>query len=71
MFVPDLTAKNFVVYEDGVPQTIHDVKVTQTPITAVLLLEFAANNWVFIIDMRTFRPTSSSGSCGRTTISPC
>jgi VWFA-related protein len=52
MFVPDLTAKNFVVYEDGVPQTIHDVKVTQTPITAVLLLEFAANNWVFINDMR-------------------
>lgn len=52
MFVPDLTAKNFVVYEDGAPQTIRDVKITQTPITAVMLLEFAANNWVFINDMR-------------------
>jgi VWFA-related protein len=52
MFVPDLTAKNFVVYEDGVPQPIRDVKITQTPITAVLLLEFAANNWIFINDMR-------------------
>lgn len=52
MFVPNLTAKNFVVYEDGVPQAIRDVKVTQTPITAVMLLEFAANSWVFINDMR-------------------
>jgi len=52
MFVPNLTAKNFVVYEDGVQQTIRDVKVTQTPITAVMLLEFAANSYAFIYDMR-------------------
>jgi len=51
-FVPNLTAKNFVVYEDGVPQTIRDVKVTQTPVTAVMLLEFAANNYSFVYDMR-------------------
>jgi len=51
-FVPNLTAKNFVVYEDGTPQTIRDVKVTQTPITAVMLLEFAANSYSFIYDMR-------------------
>jgi VWFA-related protein len=51
-FVPNLTAKNFVVYEDGVPQTIRDVKVTQAPITAVMLLEFAANSYAFIYDMR-------------------
>ncbi|MDR3734482.1 MAG: VWA domain-containing protein [Acidobacteriaceae bacterium] len=52
MFVPNLTAKNFAVYEDGVLQPIRDVKVTQTPITAVMLLEFAANSWAFINDMR-------------------
>ncbi|HEY0309381.1 MAG TPA: VWA domain-containing protein [Acidobacteriaceae bacterium] len=52
MFVPNLTAKNFAVYEDGVRQPIRDVKITQTPITAVMLLEFAANSWAFINDMR-------------------
>ncbi len=52
MFVPNLTAKNFVVTEDGVPQNIRDVKITQTPITAVMLLEFAANSWAFLNDMR-------------------
>jgi len=52
MFVPYLTAKNFVVYEDGVPQSIREVKVTQTPITAVMLLEFAANSYAFVYDMR-------------------
>jgi len=51
-FVPNLTAKNFAVYEDGELQTVRDVKVTQTPITAVMLLEFAANSWAFINDMR-------------------
>jgi len=51
-FVPNLTAKNFAVYEDGVLQPIRDVKITQTPITAVMLLEFAANSWAFINDMR-------------------
>ncbi len=51
-FVDNLTAKNFVVYEDGVPQTIRDVKITQTPITAVMLLEFAATSYPFVYDMR-------------------
>ncbi|HXB61366.1 MAG TPA: VWA domain-containing protein [Acidobacteriaceae bacterium] len=51
-FVDNLTAKNFVVYEDGVPQAIRDVKITQTPITAVMLLEFAATSYPFIYDMR-------------------
>jgi VWFA-related protein len=40
------------VYEDGVRQTVREVKITQTPITAVMLLEFAANSWVFLNDMR-------------------
>src|SRR3984957_19083444 len=43
-FVPGLKAPNFLVLEDGVPQTVTSVRMTQTPITAVMLLEFAATN---------------------------
>lgn len=63
-FVPGLKAGNFLVLEDGVPQTITSVRMTQTPITAVMLLEFAANSYYLINDMqnasysffRTLRP---------------
>jgi VWFA-related protein len=63
-FVPGLKAGNFLVLEDGVPQTITGVRMTQTPITAVMLLEFAANSYYLINDMqnasysffRTLRP---------------
>jgi VWFA-related protein len=51
-FVPGLKAPNFLVLEDGVPQTITSVRTTQTPITAVMLLEFAANSYYFIRDMQ-------------------
>ena len=63
-FVPGLKANNFLVLEDGVPQTITSVRIAQTPITAVMLLEFAANSYYLINDMqnasyyffRTLRP---------------
>lgn len=51
-FVPGLKAGNFLVLEDGVPQTITSVRTTQTPITAVMLLEFAANSYYLIYDMQ-------------------
>jgi VWFA-related protein len=51
-FVPGLKAPNFQVLEDGVPQTITSVRMAQTPITAVMLLEFAANSYYFIQDMQ-------------------
>jgi len=51
-FVPNLKAGNFLVVEDGVEQEVQTVRVTKTPITAVMLLEFAANNWYFIQDMQ-------------------
>jgi len=51
-FVPDLKAGNFLVVEDGVEQEVQTVRVTKTPITAVMLLEFASNNWYFIQDMQ-------------------
>jgi VWFA-related protein len=51
-FVPGLKAGNFLVLEDGVEQKVNTVHIAQTPITAVMLLEFAANSWYFINDMR-------------------
>src|SRR5271156_1252679 len=63
-FVPGLKPANFLILEDGVPQTITSLRIAQTPITAVMLLEFAANSYYLIHDMqnasytffRTLRP---------------
>lgn len=51
-FVPGLKPAQFLVLEDGVEQKVDTVRMTQTPITAVMLLEFAATNWGYIQDMR-------------------
>jgi VWFA-related protein len=51
-FVPNLKQDNFRVYEDGKQQDIANFQVIKAPITAVLLLEFAANSYYFIYDMR-------------------
>jgi VWFA-related protein len=51
-FVPGLRSGNFEVLEDGVPQTINSVRMAKAPITAVMLLEFAANSYYFIRDMQ-------------------
>src|SRR5579871_4928470 len=51
-FVPGLKPANFLVLEDGVEQKVDTARVAQTPITAVMLLEFAANSWSVINDMR-------------------
>jgi len=50
-FIPGLKQENFRVLEDGVPQTISGFNQTKdAPITAVLLTEFAASNYYFIVD---------------------
>lgn len=51
-FVPGLRPANFLVLEDGVEQKVDTVRLTQTPITAVMLLEFAANSYYLIRDMQ-------------------
>ena len=51
-FVPGLKEGNFLVVEDGVEQRVQTVHLAKTPITAVMLLEFAANNYIFINDMQ-------------------
>ena len=51
-FVPGLKAQNFKIVEDGVEQQVQSIRVSKTPITAVMLLEFAANSYAFIYDMQ-------------------
>lgn len=50
-FIPGLKKENFRILEDGVAQPIANFNQTEAPITAVLLVEFAANNSNFIYDM--------------------
>ncbi len=49
-FIPGLKKENFKVFEDGVQQQISGFNQTEAPITAVLLVEFAATNYNFIYD---------------------
>jgi VWFA-related protein len=49
-FVPGLKKDNFRLFEDGSPQQITNFNVSQAPITAVLLIEFASTNYVFMRD---------------------
>jgi len=51
-FVPGLKPSNFRIYEDGVEQKVTGFKRTEAPITALMLCEFAANNYRLIYDMR-------------------
>jgi VWFA-related protein len=45
-FISNLKKENFKVYEDGVPQTISNFAISDAPITAVLLVEFANLGYV-------------------------
>jgi VWFA-related protein len=49
-FIPGLKKDNFRIYEDGVQQNVSNFEVSQAPITAVLLVEFAATNYYFMVD---------------------
>ena len=49
-FVPGLKKDNFKIFEDGVPQQVTNFNVTQAPITAVLLVEFASTSYSFLVD---------------------
>jgi VWFA-related protein len=49
-FISNLKEDNFKVYEDGVQQKISNFTISQAPITAVLLTEYASTNWYFMID---------------------
>ena len=49
-FIPNLKENNFKLLEDGVPQKISNFDISQAPITAVLLVEFASTNYYFMVD---------------------
>lgn len=51
-FVPGLKPENFLVVEDGVEQNVTSLRLTKTPITAVMLLEFASTSYPFVRDMQ-------------------
>jgi VWFA-related protein len=46
----DVAEQHFKVWEDGVPQKIQSITISKAPITAVLLVEFAATNYNFMYD---------------------
>lgn len=51
-FIPGLKKEDFRVLEDGAPQKVLNFsQSSDAPITAVLLVEFAANHYRFIYDM--------------------
>jgi len=49
-FIPNLKKDNFKILEDGVPQNISNFNVSEAPITAVMLIEFASTNYYFMVD---------------------
>ena len=49
-FVPGLKKDNFRLFEDGAQQQISSFNVSKAPITAVLLVEFAATRYSFMLD---------------------
>lgn len=49
-FIPGLQQGNFRILEDGVPQQVSHFAVSEAPITAVLLVEFASTTWPLLVD---------------------
>src|SRR5258708_9441516 len=49
-FIPGLKQENFRILEDGVPPTITSFNQHQAPITAVMLVEFANNQYFYNFD---------------------
>jgi VWFA-related protein len=49
-FISSLKKDNFRILEDGVQQTISNFSVSEAPITAVLLVEYASTNYSFMIE---------------------
>ena len=50
-FISSLKQENFRISEDGTPQKISNFTISQAPITAVLLVEFAAGDYFFMCDI--------------------
>jgi VWFA-related protein len=59
--IPGLKAGNFKIMEDGVPQKISTFNQTEAPITAVLLVEYAATNLRYMYDALNASYTFANG----------
>jgi len=59
--IPGLKKENFKIFEDGVPQQIATFNQTEAPITAVLLVEYAATNLSYMYDALNASYTFASG----------
>jgi len=49
-FISSLKRENFKIFEDGVQQNISNFTISEAPITAVLLVEYAATNYSFMME---------------------
>lgn len=49
-FISNLKKDNFRIFEDGSQQNISNFTISDAPITAVLLVEYASTNYSFMID---------------------
>lgn len=47
-FISTLKKENFKVFEDGTQQSISGFNISEAPITALLVVEFASTNYVFV-----------------------
>jgi VWFA-related protein len=59
--IPGLKKENFKIFEDGAPQQIATFNQTEAPITAVLLVEYAATNLSYMYDALNASYTFASG----------
>jgi VWFA-related protein len=59
--IPGLKKENFKILEDGSPQQIASFNQTEAPITAVLLVEYAATNLGYMYDALNASYTFASG----------
>jgi VWFA-related protein len=59
--IPGLKQENFKILEDGTPQKISNFNQTEAPITAVLLVEYAATNLQYMYDALNASYTFASG----------
>jgi len=59
--IPGLKKENFKIFEDGSPQQIATFNQTEAPITAVLLVEYAATNLSYMYDALNASYTFASG----------
>ncbi len=58
-FIPGLKQGNFRILEDGVPQEVTHFGVSEAPVTAVLLVEFASTTTGLSWSTVSMRPTLS------------